>query len=116
MGVGPSNNQAVLELAAGCPGVWAGAGQHPNYHQEPDWDELRRLVGEPRVVAVGEIGIDTVSEHRVELGLQLDRFDMALSIAVEARLPVSVHIRAAERLDLLCSPPRGSDCRRRHCR
>lgn len=51
----------ALELASNFPSVWCTVGVHPNEaaHAGSDFiDELRRLAESPRVVALGEIGLD----------------------------------------------------------
>jgi TatD DNase family protein len=51
----------ALELAGNFPNIWATVGIHPcEVHDAPDdaIDELRMLAERPRVVAVGEIGLD----------------------------------------------------------
>src|SRR5262249_6669966 len=50
---------ASLALAPRPPAVFATAGVHPNHAAQAapgEWDEVVRLAGEPRVVAVGETG------------------------------------------------------------
>ncbi|MGH7913003.1 MAG: TatD family hydrolase, partial [Candidatus Dormibacteraceae bacterium] len=93
MGVdGPSSRQAVAWSQSSI-GVWAAVGHHPLNQTGPDLDELRRLARHPRVVAIGEIGLDLEDEHRGPWEEQLEWFEACLDLASEVRLPVSIHIR-----------------------
>lgn len=88
---------ACLALAASDPRIFATAGLHP--HEARLWDtaaesELRAALASPRVVAVGEIGLD----FHYDLSpreRQKDVFREQLAIAREARRPVVVHSRSA---------------------
>src|SRR5438094_7579969 len=54
-------SRAAVALAESEPDVWASVGVHPHDAAEADADvltEIERLAGGPRVVAVGEIGLD----------------------------------------------------------
>ncbi len=93
-----ANFDAVRELAHDCDGAYA-LGIHPLYVEraaEPDLQHLRAQLrahrDDPRLVAVGEIGLD----HFVP-GLDLarqERFYLAqLELAREAGLPVILHVR-----------------------
>jgi TatD DNase family protein len=61
IGTDAPTSRAALALAAREPGVWATAGVHPHDAGESDESalaEVERLAAEPRVVAIGEIGLD----------------------------------------------------------
>lgn len=78
-------------------GAWAAPGLHPQHaHQwEPDAVRaLKRLCNEPKVIAIGEIGLDSTlsSPGRQE---QERVFVAQLHLAIEARLPVVIHCRNA---------------------
>src|SRR5437660_7070428 len=56
-----ASSAATVGLAQQYPLVLATVGIHPNNAAEAapgDWDEVLRLVGAPRVVGVGETGLD----------------------------------------------------------
>lgn len=96
MGVdGPSSRQSVA-WSQSLVGVWAAVGHHPLNQQGPDLGELRGLARHPRVVAIGEIGLDGEDEHRGPWEAQLEWFESTLLLAEECELPVSVHIRGTE--------------------
>jgi TatD DNase family protein len=92
----PSSRRAV-ELAEQYPAVWAAVGVHPN--DAPgfgagDLAELRRLAAHPRVVAIGEIGLDLYWKT-VPLEQQQAVFVAQLQLAAELGKPVIVHDREA---------------------
>jgi TatD DNase family protein len=92
----PSSRRAV-ELAHTFPQVRAVVGMHP--HDALDLDdaalrELRRLAADPRVVGIGETGLDFYRNlsPRIE---QERAFRSLLDLARELPLPVVVHDREA---------------------
>ncbi len=71
-------------------------------------EELPKALGEPGVVALGEIGLDWYRDYAPR-GTQIDLFLLQLEIADRLDLPVIIHNReaTADLLDLLKgSPPR----------
>lgn len=85
----------VLALADRYPEVYAAVGVHPNDCGEFDEDTvtaLRDLAQHPKVVAIGEIGLDYYWE-RVPHAQQMRAFRAQLSLAAELGLPVILHAR-----------------------
>ena len=82
---------------------YAACGVHPDDcgDMSEAWiDELRRLITEHRkVVAVGEIGLDYhgfgIYENKVDKETQKKWFRRQLELAIELKLPVSIHSRNA---------------------
>lgn len=71
-------------------------GIHPQDPQKEELETLLRLIGEKRIEAVGEIGLDLFSdEFRATFSLQSELFKRQLEIAAEHDLPVVLHIRKA---------------------
>jgi TatD DNase family protein len=63
---------------------------------EPDLAAFRRLLAEPRVVAVGEVGLDGGDgDGNALMERQVGWFGSMCDLALEAGLPVSVHVRDA---------------------
>ena len=92
-----SSRQAV-ELAGRYPFVYAAVGVHPEEcgdWEEAQLDELRLLAALPRVVAVGEIGLDYYWEENPPRELQRRVFRAQMALARELGLPVIVHDREA---------------------
>jgi TatD DNase family protein len=97
-GYGVANNARALELAAADPRVFASVGVHP--HEAKEWSadtpaRLARWLDAPRVVAVGECGLDYHYMHS-ERAAQREAFAAQLSLARARRLPVSIHVRGQE--------------------
>lgn len=88
----------VLDLAEKYPQVSCSVGVHPNSREvhEPDVDELVALAGHPRVVAIGETGLDH-HYNQGDLGWQYDRFRVHVRAARQAGKPVIIHSRSAPR-------------------
>lgn len=97
VGVDLDRSRQAVGLARGHDHVWAGVGLHPNEAGDATDEELRELVTDPKVVVVGEIGLDFVDEHGLPRDSQLERFDRMLGLATTSGLPVSIHNRGAEK-------------------
>jgi TatD DNase family protein len=98
---------ATLALADAEEGVYAALGIHPHEAGSTgpdDLDELRKLLAHPKVVAVGETGLDYFRDYAPR-DAQRRLFEQQLALAVEARKPVVIHTRAADddTLELLAS-------------
>jgi len=88
----------AVELAERFPSVYAAVGIHPNYvsqASDDDWSFVRELTQHPRVVAVGETGLDRYWDYS-PLDLQIDYFERHLELSSETGLPFIVHCRDAE--------------------
>ena len=91
IGSGLASARATREIAARAAGVYVAAGVHP--HQAADGEDPRLLV-EPDIVAVGEIGLDFFRDYAPR-GDQRRVFAAQLELASELGKPVVVHTRAA---------------------
>jgi TatD DNase family protein len=96
---------AVRALADAHPNVWCSAGVHPDEKRdgrEATLDELVQMGSGPRVVAIGETGLDY---YRVEgdTEWQRDRFRMHIRAARHLGKPLVIHTRnaAADTLRLM---------------
>src|SRR5436190_19425635 len=90
-------SRAAIALAEAEPDVWATVGVHP--HDAADADagvltEIERLAGGPRVVAVGEIGLDFFRDLSPR-DVQERVFRHLIGLARRVRKPVVVHCRDA---------------------
>lgn len=88
---------AVRQVAHGRPNVWCSAGVHPDERRderEVTFDDLLAMARDPKVVAIGETGLDY---FRVEgdTGWQRDRFRTHIRAARASRKPLVIHTRAA---------------------
>jgi len=93
MGVDGSTSRQVVEWSETKPGVWAAVGHHPLNQAGPDLTQLRLLAARPRVVAIGEVGLDHADEHRGPHDAQAEWFHGCCALALELGLPVCVHTR-----------------------
>jgi TatD DNase family protein len=94
MGTDAATTRGAIAMAEAHPAVWAAAGHHPMNSEPPDLPELRRLAAHPRVVAIGEVGLDhSAGEHVGPHDAQEEWFRALIGLALEAGLPVCVHIR-----------------------
>src|SRR5262249_8983719 len=92
------SSAACVALAAQYPAIYATVGIHPNHvaHAAPGaWDEVARLGGSPRVVALGETGLDRYWDH-TPFPQQEEYFARHLDLARERSLAVVIHCREAE--------------------
>jgi TatD DNase family protein len=86
-----------LELARRHGGVYATAGYHPHEASHLDAASLREievLLEEPKVVAVGEIGLDFFRMHS-PVEAQTEALDAMLELAERHMMPVVLHCRDA---------------------
>ena len=97
-GYGIRSNRRAVELAAHDARVFATVGVHPHEASELD-DELRGvldgLLEAPRVVAVGECGLD-YHYMNSERETQRSVFAEQVASARERDLPVTIHVRGDE--------------------
>ena len=97
-GITADSSRQAVRLAETHPLLYAAVGIQPNYGAEAaagDWDRVTALAGHPRVVGVGETGLD----HHWDFTppeVQKDYFDRHLRLAAEHDLPVVIHCREAE--------------------
>lgn len=104
-GTDADSSRLAVELAERFPEVWATVGFHPHDAKELD-DQgasvIEGLLGHPRVVAVGEAGLDYHYDHSPR-ARQLEVFEWHMGLAAGEGLPLVVHSREADdhTLDLL---------------
>ena len=93
-----ASSQAAVDLTARYPHVYAAVGIHPENCGDfvPEhMDALRQLAREPKVVAIGEIGLDYYWPENPPRDFQQQVFRGQLELALELDLPVIVHDREA---------------------
>jgi len=98
IGTSVADSERAAALAESLPGLSATAGLHP--HEAKDWSpeaeqRLRALLARPRVVAVGETGLDYHYDHSPRPA-QRRAFEAQLALAAELGKPVVVHAREAD--------------------
>ncbi len=93
-----ASSQAAVELAARFEPLYAVVGIQPNYVQEArpgDFAEIERLAESPKVVAIGETGLDRYWDF-APIELQRDYFERHIELSQRRQLPFVVHCRDAE--------------------
>ena len=88
---------AMLKIAETHEQVMASVGLHPNERggHEPGIDELVDLARHPKVVAIGETGLDYFRSEG-ELDWQRDRFRRHITAAKQSGKPLIIHSRDAK--------------------
>ena len=97
-GCDPESSRKAVAYAAEYPHVYAAVGIHPENcggFTPADMDALRQLAQQPKVVAIGEIGLDYYWEDNPPRAFQQTVFRKQLALAAELDLPVIVHDREA---------------------
>jgi len=86
----------IISLAEQNQNIYASVGVHPDYElvEEPTKDELVALAKHPKVVAIGETGLDYF-RLQGDLEWQRDRFRTHIKAAVECSKPLIIHTRSA---------------------
>lgn len=93
-----ASSRRAVELASRYSFVYAAVGVHPEEcggWRDADVAELRALAAQPKVVAVGEIGLDYYWPENPPKELQKRVFRAQMALAAELDLPVIVHDREA---------------------
>ncbi len=110
IGVNLPELPGVLALAAEHANIYASVGVHPDYEDtpEPSIDDLCRLAQQPKVVAIGETGLDY---YRLtgDLEWQRRRFRTHIRAARQCGKPLVIHTRSAADDTLAIMREEGAD-------
>lgn len=93
-----ASSQKALDLASQWPFLYAAVGFHPENcapYTPEDLNALRQMAQQPKVVAIGEIGLDYYWEENPPRAFQQQVFRDQMALARELDLPVIVHDRDA---------------------
>ncbi len=108
IGTDPEENRRAIACYETYPEVRVSVGLHPHFFNEREWqaedlklriEELRERAKHPKVVAIGECGLDyfshdpTVSITDDQKKIQREGFLAQISIAAEQGLPLIIHTR-----------------------
>ncbi len=97
IGIDAATNQHALEIARQNASVYASVGWHPHEADKADntlEEHLRRFSQDPRVIALGEIGLDYYRSHSQQEN-QRRIFARIINLARELDQPIIVHCREA---------------------
>jgi TatD DNase family protein len=95
--ISADSSEAILKLAEAHGDVYAAVGIQPNYAAQAadgDWDRIVAMARHPRVVALGETGLDRHWDF-TPFDVQQDYLDRHLRLAQDRDLPVILHCREA---------------------
>ncbi|NLJ79616.1 MAG: TatD family hydrolase [Firmicutes bacterium] len=93
------SSQRAVELASQYPGLFAVVGLHPHDAKTSTPEisaEIEKLAADPKVVAIGEIGLDYYYDHSPR-EKQQEVFREYYQLAAKLDLPVVIHSRKASR-------------------
>ena len=96
-GDGPDHMDEALSIAKRYEWIYATVGVHPHEARQVEdrhFDMLRSAVGDPKVVAIGEIGLDYHYDHSPR-DVQKRVLIRQLELAREVKLPIVIHCREA---------------------
>jgi TatD DNase family protein len=96
-GTGPDHLDSPLAIAESHDWIYASVGVHPHEAQhftDSHAEKIRKLAQHPKVVAVGEIGIDYYYDHSPR-DVQKQVLIRQMELAHELKLPIIVHCRDA---------------------
>ncbi len=97
LGTDVASSRAAIAVADRYPPVYAAVGIHPEVVREAslaDIQVIRELAAAPKVLAIGEIGLDYYWDKE-SAALQQTFFERQLQLAAELNLPVAIHDREA---------------------
>jgi TatD DNase family protein len=93
VGTSEQSSREALAFASAHDAVFASIGVHP--HDTKDgWSALSDLASQPKLVAIGEIGLDYFYTHSPR-EIQLKALEEQINLALTANLPIIFHVREA---------------------
>ncbi len=98
IGASFEESKDALKNASNYSNIYAAVGIHPL--ESDSWNneiekQITLMARQPRVVAIGEIGLDFYYKTAPSKKIQIEVFKKQLDIAKEENLPVSIHVRDA---------------------
>lgn len=100
---------AMAEQTKAFNNVLLSCGMHPlNQDDEVNIEQLRTLANDPRVIAIGETGLDYHYAPETKT-LQLDSFKKHINVAKELNKPLIIHTRDAQKDTLAMLREEGAD-------
>lgn len=98
IGTTADTSRRAVEIASQFPNVFAAVGIQPNYVAQAkagDWEQIEVLSSAPKVVAIGETGLDRYWDY-APFDIQIDYFQRHIALSRRLALPFVVHCREAE--------------------
>ncbi len=96
IGTSGDDSQHAVDYVHDKPGLWASVGLHPHDAKigEDDLETIARLAVNPKVVAIGEFGLDYYYDNSPRAD-QIKALEYQLQLAISFRKPCIFHIREA---------------------
>jgi TatD DNase family protein len=106
--------EQVHQLATTCDELWASVGVHPDTERmlEPSVEDLVALAARPKVVAIGETGLDYFrlnGRSVAEMEWQRERFRVHIRASLATGKPLVIHTRSASNDTLAVLREEGRD-------
>lgn len=93
IGTDLKTSKESIGIASRYDGIFTSVGLHPHYIDEGwDADKYRGLAEHPKVVAIGECGLDNVRSSTSNI-LQRDIFKKQIELSLETNKPLMIHCR-----------------------
>ena len=107
IGCSERSSKEAIRLAETHDKVYAAVGFHPDHAEHVDIALLEELLKHPKVVAIGEIGLDYYWQDNAPKDFQQNMFRRQIELALELDLPVIIHDREAhgDSMDVVLSYP-----------
>ena len=89
----------IINVSSKYESVYYTLGIHPhesNQTSEAVIDEIRKYVKDPKMLAIGETGLDFYYNH-AEKSTQIRSLEMHIELSQETNLPIIIHMRDAEK-------------------
>lgn len=96
VGTRPDNLELIVEIAKKYSNIFASVGIHPDekiLECNLTEDLLLNYTKNPKVIAIGETGLDYYNCHDADMSWQHDRFILHIEAAKKAKLPLIIHTR-----------------------
>jgi TatD DNase family protein len=103
IGTGLESSKEAVKIAEANENVWACIGAHPDDNSSEVFDEkeYEKLIISPKVVAIGECGLDyfhpkgSVEKSEIEKARQKAEFEKHILFSIKHRKPLMLHVRDA---------------------
>lgn len=92
VGTSEKSSKEAVEFVASHDSTYASIGVHP--HDTKDGYDIGSLFGSPKLVAVGEIGLDYFYTHSPR-EVQIAALEVQIQMAIDHDLPIIFHVREA---------------------
>lgn len=95
VGVDKQSSEKAVKIAEANENIWAVVGLHPadNLTEVFDYDFYKKLALHPKVVGIGETGLDYFHGKIEDRPKQVEVFEKQIALANEVKKPLMLHIR-----------------------